>query len=76
MPAQTTAATTPAPTAVSTGGRPVDEISLALPKGRIAAEVERLLAEAGWAAMRPLGSASEISSTGRPPVLTAVGAGV
>jgi len=28
--------------------RPADEISLALPKGRIAEEVERLLADAGW----------------------------
>lgn len=38
----------PAGAARGAPSRPADEISLALPKGRIAEEVERLLDEAGW----------------------------
>lgn len=45
MPPATTAAGSP----VTPSRRAADELSLALPKGRIAPEVERLLAEAGWA---------------------------
>jgi ATP phosphoribosyltransferase len=45
MPPATTTASSP----VTPSRRAADELSLALPKGRIAPEVERLLAEAGWA---------------------------